>query len=130
MIETVDQNTARQLAAFIERIEVVDGEMAACKADRDEIFKEAKGTGFEPKILKAIVAARKKDQNALNEARALFETYMAALSVLADTPLGQWAMAQERASSEARRDATIAAHGAKVTSIVTAFDRKMAAAGA
>lgn len=130
MTETVDKATAAQLAQFIERIERIEEEMAACKADRDEIMKEAKGEGYDPKILKAIVASRKKDQNALNEARALFETYMAALSVLADTPLGQWAMAQERASSEARRDATIAAHGARVKSIVTAFDRKMAAAGA
>lgn len=126
MTEAVDKATAKQLAQFIERIERVDEEIAAAKADRAEVLKEAKSCGFDPKILNAIIANRKKDQNDLNEARALFATYMAALSVLADTPLGQWALAQERDASKARLGATLATNDAKVRTVVEAFERARA----
>lgn len=69
-----------QLRAYIERIERMNSEADAIKADIKEIWAEAKGNGFEVKVLKRIVNIR-KDQNSYQEQEAILDLYMAALGM-------------------------------------------------
>ena len=81
-----DDSIARdQLRAFIERIERMEEEKAAVAADIKEIYAEAKGNGFDTKILRKIVAIRKQDSNERAEQEALLELYMASLGMI-DAP--------------------------------------------
>lgn len=68
-----------QIRALIERIERVEEEIASLNADKSEIYKEAKGSGFDAKVLRAIVADRRKDPAAVAEFEALYDLYMANL---------------------------------------------------
>lgn len=86
--------TNNQIRAIVERIEKMEEEKRAITTDISEIYKEAKSNGFDVKILRKIVALRKKDADKLAEEEAITETYMAALGMLADTPLGQSAIAR------------------------------------
>lgn len=86
--------TNNQIKAIIERIEKMEEEKKAITTDISEIYKEAKSNGFDVKILRKIVALRKKDADKLAEEEAIMEVYMAALGMLADTPLGQAAIAR------------------------------------
>lgn len=86
--------TNNQIKAIVERIEKMEEEKKAITTDISEIYKEAKSNGFDVKVLRKIVALRKKDADKLAEEEAIMETYMAALGMLADTPLGQSAIAR------------------------------------
>lgn len=70
-----------QLKAFIFRIERMEEEKAAIAADIKEIYAEAKGNGFDTKILRKIVTIRKQDANERMEQEALLELYMDALGM-------------------------------------------------
>ncbi len=72
-----------QLRAFIERIEKMEDEKAAIAADITEVYAEAKGNGFDTKILRKIIAVRKQDANERMEEEALMELYMSALGMVA-----------------------------------------------
>jgi len=52
---------ADRLRSFIERIERLEEEKAALAADIKEIYSEAKGTGFDIKVIRMIVRLRKMD---------------------------------------------------------------------
>lgn len=75
-----------QLRAFIERIERLEEEKSAITNDIKEIYAEAKGNGFDTKILKAIVKIRKQDANERMEQEALLELYMSALGMVTAPP--------------------------------------------
>ena len=75
-----------QLKALIERIEHLEAEKAAIAADVKEVYAEAKGTGFDPKIIKKVIAIRKRSSHEVTEEQALIDTYMNAVGMLADTP--------------------------------------------
>ncbi|MET3924573.1 DUF2312 domain-containing protein [Devosia sp. 2618] len=70
-----------QLRAFIERIERMEEEKAAIGADIKEIYAEAKGNGFDCKVLKRIVNIR-KDKQTYDEQEAILELYMSALDMV------------------------------------------------
>lgn len=70
-----------QLRAFIERIERLEEEKAAIAGDIKEVYAEAKGNGFDTKVLRKIVSIRKQDQSERMEQEALLELYMAALGM-------------------------------------------------
>jgi len=78
--------TNNQLKAFVERIERLEGEKASIADDIKEIYAEAKGTGFDPKIVKKVIAIRKRSRDEVDEEQALIDTYMSAVGMLADTP--------------------------------------------
>jgi len=86
--------TNNQIKSIVERVERMEEEKLAITTDISEIYKEAKANGFDTKIIKKIVAMRKKDANKLAEEQAIMDVYMAALGMLADTPLGQAAIAR------------------------------------
>jgi uncharacterized protein (UPF0335 family) len=72
-----------QLRAFIERIERMEEEKKAITDDIKEIYAEAKGNGFDTKVLRQIVRIRKQDHSERMEQEALLELYMAALGMAA-----------------------------------------------
>lgn len=87
-----DTVAGEQLRALIERIENVEGERAALAADVKDIYAEAKSHGFDTKIMRKIVALRKKDAAQRAEEEAVMALYLEALGDLASTPLGEAAL--------------------------------------
>jgi uncharacterized protein (UPF0335 family) len=87
--------TNNQLQSIVDRIEKLEDERALLAADIKDIYAEAKGNGFDPKIIKKVVALRKKDAAQRAEEEALLETYMSALGMLADLPLGEAALRRD-----------------------------------
>ena len=83
-----------QLQSIIDRIEKLEDDRALLAADIKEIFTEAKSNGFDVKIIRKVLALRKKDSAERDEEQALIDTYMSALGMLSDTPLGQAAIAR------------------------------------
>jgi uncharacterized protein (UPF0335 family) len=65
-----------QLKSIVERIERIDGEVAALGEDRKEIFVEAKGNGFDVKSIRRIVRLRKKDKAVLATEADMDKLYM------------------------------------------------------
>jgi uncharacterized protein (UPF0335 family) len=72
-----------QLRAFIERIERMEEEKKAIADDIKEIYAEAKGNGFDTKVLRQIVRIRKQDASERQEHEAILELYMSALGMVA-----------------------------------------------
>ena len=72
-----------QLKAIVERIERLEGEKKATSDDIRDIYAEAKGNGFDVKVLRQIVRIRKQDHNERMEQEALLDLYMAALGMQA-----------------------------------------------
>ena len=75
-----------QLRAFIERIERLEEEKKTIADDIKDVYAEAKGTGFDTKILKKVIALRKKDEQERLEEDAILETYLAALGMIESPP--------------------------------------------
>ena len=76
-------NLARDhLRAFIERIERLEEEKATLMEDIREIYAEAKGTGFDPKIMRQVVRIRKKEPDQRQEQEYVLDTYLSALGML------------------------------------------------
>ena len=73
---------AEQLTQFIERIERLEEEKRALMADIRDVYSEAKGTGFEPKIMRQLVKMRAMDRELLQEQDELLETYRAAVGLM------------------------------------------------
>jgi uncharacterized protein (UPF0335 family) len=65
--------------AFVERIENLDIELQELNEQKKEVFAEAKGAGFDVKILKEIIKLRKQDQDERDEREGLLDLYMRAL---------------------------------------------------
>ncbi len=70
-----------QIKAFIERIERLEEEKAAISGDIKEVYAEAKGNGFDTKVLRKIISIRKQDHNERLEQEALLELYLTALGM-------------------------------------------------
>jgi uncharacterized protein (UPF0335 family) len=77
---TSDSSAAR-LKSFIERIERLEEEKAGIAADIKEVYAEAKGTGFEVKVMRQIVRLRKMESDARREQEELLDLYMRALGM-------------------------------------------------
>ena len=71
-----------RLRTIVERIERLDDELDGLKMDRKEVMSEAKGEGFDTKIISKIVALRKKDKAKIAEEAALIDLYMGAIEGL------------------------------------------------
>ena len=70
---------AEVLRAYIERIERLEEEKRALAGDVREIYAEAKGNGFEPKIMRKLVSLRRLSPADRQEQEALLDTYRAAV---------------------------------------------------
>jgi uncharacterized protein (UPF0335 family) len=68
-----------QLRAIVERIEHVEKEIKELTEAKKEIYLEAKGNGFDVKILREVIRLRKQDQKARDEQESLLDAYMQAI---------------------------------------------------
>jgi len=78
---TSDSSSAR-LKSFVERIERLEEEKAGIAADIKEVFAEAKGTGFDVKIMRQIIRLRKMEQADRLEQEELLDLYQRALGMI------------------------------------------------
>ena len=70
------------LRAFVERIERLDEEAKALNDDRKDVYGEAKSMGFDVKILKKVIALRRKDDQERMEEDLILQTYLQALGMI------------------------------------------------
>jgi uncharacterized protein (UPF0335 family) len=70
-----------RLKSFIERIERLEEEKRALSGDIKEVYAEAKGTGFEPKIMRQVIKIRKMDKEEVDEEESLLDLYKRALGM-------------------------------------------------
>lgn len=70
---------ADELRAFIERAEQLAAEKADIADDLKEVFAEAKGRGYDIKVMKMVMALRKRDRDDVAEEEAILEMYKSAL---------------------------------------------------
>jgi uncharacterized protein (UPF0335 family) len=70
------------LKSLVERIERLDEEKRALNADIKEVYAEAKGGGFEPKIIRQIIKIRRMDKDKRDEEESLLELYKRALGMV------------------------------------------------
>jgi uncharacterized protein (UPF0335 family) len=68
-----------KIRAFVERIENLDGEIQELSEQKKEVFAEAKGDGFDVKILKEIVKLRKQDEEERGERESMLDLYLRAM---------------------------------------------------
>jgi len=76
--------TADQLRSFIERIENLETEKKALGEDIKEVYAEAKGEGFDTKVMRQVIRIRKMDEADLHEQEELIDVYKRALGMLPD----------------------------------------------
>jgi len=69
------------LRKYIERIERLEEEKKALGGDIREIYAEAKGNGFEPRVMRKVVSLRRMKAADREEEEALLEVYRAAVGV-------------------------------------------------
>lgn len=70
-----------QLRSLIERVERLEEERAALVADIREVYSEAKGHGFDTKIMRHVVRLRKLDRADRQEQEAILDLYLSALGM-------------------------------------------------
>ncbi|MCT4656432.1 MAG: DUF2312 domain-containing protein [Cohaesibacter sp.] len=72
---------ADQLRAFVERIERLEEEKKAIADDIKDVYAEAKGNGYDVKVMRQVVRLRKQDSNERQEMEALLDLYLHALGM-------------------------------------------------
>ena len=72
---------AGQLKSLIERIERLEEEKGALTADIREVYSEAKGHGFDTKIMRQVVRLRRLETSERQEQDAILDLYLAALGM-------------------------------------------------
>jgi uncharacterized protein (UPF0335 family) len=68
-----------RICSFVERVERIDEEIKALNEGKKEVFTEAKGEGFDVKVLKEILRLRKRDKNERDEQESLLDLYLKAM---------------------------------------------------
>jgi uncharacterized protein (UPF0335 family) len=71
-----------QLRAIVERIEKVEEEIKELAEAKKEIYAEAKGNGFDVKILREVIRVRKQDQEERDEQESLLDVYLQAITMV------------------------------------------------
>ena len=71
-----------QLRAIVERIERLEEEKKTIAADIKEVYAEAKGNGYDIKILRKVISLRKKEMGERMEEEAMLDVYLSALGMM------------------------------------------------
>lgn len=79
-----DEVAKDQLTAFVERIERLEEEKKGIADDIKEVYAEAKGNGFDVKVLRKVISVRKQDASERAEQEAILDLYLAALGMKTD----------------------------------------------
>ena len=74
-----------RLKSFVERIERLEEERRALGNDLKEVYAEAKGNGFDTKIMRQVIRLRRMDKDDLDEQETLLDVYKRALGMLPAT---------------------------------------------
>ena len=74
-----NSNTTAVLRSAVDRVERLDEEIKGLNADKSDIFKELKAAGFDVKVVKKVIAARRKSEADRSEEDQLFDLYMSSL---------------------------------------------------
>ena len=81
---STDQNyrvTADELRQFIERFERLDAEKKDIADQQKEVMAEAKGCGYDVKVMRKVIALRKRDRDEIAEEEAVLDMYKEALGM-------------------------------------------------
>jgi uncharacterized protein (UPF0335 family) len=70
-----------QLRAFVERIERLEEEKRTIADDIKDVYTEAKGNGFDVKIMRKVVSLRRQDLNKRREEEEILDIYLSALGM-------------------------------------------------
>ena len=81
-LDVLNTTAQTRLKTIIERIERLEEDKAAVAGDIKEVFAEAKGEGFDVKILRKVVRLRKQDKAKRQEEEALLDLYLSAIGGL------------------------------------------------
>jgi len=92
---TLQVSAQAQLRQFVEQIERLEEEKKALASDIRDKYAEAKALGFDVKALRKIISMRKKSKTDRDEEEAILATYMHALGMLSDLPLGEYAIKRD-----------------------------------
>ena len=79
--DTTYRVTADELRSIVERIENLEQEKAEAARDIKEVYQEAKGRGYDAKVLRKIVALRKREPDDVAEEQAVLRLYAEALGM-------------------------------------------------
>lgn len=79
--ETTGGVSGERLRSFVQRIEKLEEDKASVGEDLKEVYAEAKGTGFDAKIIRQIVNLRKQELEKRRENEELLDLYKAALGM-------------------------------------------------
>lgn len=80
---------ADRIRSIVERIERLEEERKVLGEDIKDIYTESKSAGFNPKVIKQIIAIRKKDSDEVSEQEMLLELYKRALGMQPDLPFAE-----------------------------------------
>jgi uncharacterized protein (UPF0335 family) len=75
-------NAGAELRQFVERIERLEEEKATIGTDIKDVYSEAKGRGYDNKVIRRVIRDRKQDAEELQTFENLVDTYKAALGML------------------------------------------------
>jgi uncharacterized protein (UPF0335 family) len=81
VLDTSYRVTADELRQFIERFERLDAEKKDLAEQQKEVMAEAKGRGYDTKVLRKLVAMRRRDRDDLAEEEAVLDLYKEALGM-------------------------------------------------
>ena len=79
MTDTAATIPGDRILSFIERVEQIEEELKALNEGKKEVFSEAKGEGYDVKVLKEILRIRKQDQDERDEQESLLDLYLRAM---------------------------------------------------
>lgn len=79
----VGDNTHAHLKATVEKIERLEEEIKELNGMKSEVYAEAKANGFDVKVLKKLIAIRRKDPSVVQEEDAILQLYKEALGMSA-----------------------------------------------
>lgn len=80
-MDDMNNATAGQLKAFIERIERLEEEKKTIADDIKDVYAEAKANGFDTKVLRKVVSLRKQDVDERKEQDEILSLYLSALGM-------------------------------------------------
>lgn len=80
VVET-DPVPGEEIRQFIERYEALEAQKKDLAEEMKECMAEAKGRGYDVKVLKKIIAIRKRDKDDIAEEEAILELYKQALGM-------------------------------------------------
>lgn len=81
VIDSSYRVTADELRQFIERIERLDAEKKDIADQQKEVMAEAKGRGYDVKVIRKLITLRRRDQGEVAEEEAVLELYKEALGM-------------------------------------------------